>query len=280
MADQQDFTLSYLLDRRFSLPNFPPPPSLDMNLDDMMNQPFPTPIPLHMYMPTSSNRRMSTPFLFSGAASAAASGLSNELDLLPVTSEMLSNQLSRQLSNNAFLFPANKVTLSPTSSPLGSNTNLEQFNTMSESVSPTLLPSLRTLRSGPEAGEELVETLPTPTNDTLARRESTDSGGGSGGRVRFRPSQEELECLIRIFNKNPFPSVALRLRIAERMKLDVKQVQFWFQNRRATMKTNGILVVKPKKSKHGGGGGEKKNITLTPLSANSSFFFVETHDQE
>ncbi|KAI8612680.1 homeobox protein EgHBX4, partial [Chytriomyces sp. MP71] len=55
--------------------------------------------------------------------------------------------------------------------------------------------------------------------------------------ARFKPTEEELEVLSKIFQKNPFPSVAMRTKLAERMGLTTKQIQFWFQNRRQTMKS-------------------------------------------
>ncbi|KAI8828198.1 Homeodomain-like protein [Chytriomyces cf. hyalinus JEL632] len=63
---------------------------------------------------------------------------------------------------------------------------------------------------------------------------------------RFRPTEQQLAVLASIFEKNPFPSQTVRSKIAREMGLENKQVLFWFQNRRATLKNNGIHVIKPK----------------------------------
>ncbi|ORY52331.1 hypothetical protein BCR33DRAFT_631163, partial [Rhizoclosmatium globosum] len=54
---------------------------------------------------------------------------------------------------------------------------------------------------------------------------------------RFKAKDNDLKCLMAVFEKNPFPSVSLRKKLAERLGLEQKQVQFWFQNRRATLKS-------------------------------------------
>ncbi|KAI8839416.1 Homeodomain-like protein, partial [Chytriomyces cf. hyalinus JEL632] len=53
---------------------------------------------------------------------------------------------------------------------------------------------------------------------------------------RFKAKDNDLKCLMAVFEKNPFPSTALRLSLAKKLNLEAKQVQFWFQNRRATLK--------------------------------------------
>ncbi|KAJ3031972.1 UNVERIFIED_CONTAM: hypothetical protein HDU68_009073 [Siphonaria sp. JEL0065] len=87
---------------------------------------------------------------------------------------------------------------------------------------------------------------------------------------RFKAKENDLKCLMAVFEKNPFPSVTLRKKLADRLGLEQKQVQFWFQNRRATLKINGIHVVKPKV-----GGEAIAKPNLIPLTAKSGYFFVE-----
>ncbi|KAJ3061933.1 hypothetical protein HDU99_005388, partial [Rhizoclosmatium hyalinum] len=84
----------------------------------------------------------------------------------------------------------------------------------------------------------------------------------------------DLKCLMAVFEKNPFPSVSLRKKLAERLGLEQKQVQFWFQNRRATLKSNGILVIKPKV----GGGmpvSVERKAELVSLTGERGYFYVE-----
>ncbi|TPX76212.1 hypothetical protein CcCBS67573_g02511 [Chytriomyces confervae] len=86
---------------------------------------------------------------------------------------------------------------------------------------------------------------------------------------RFKAKDNDLKCLMAVFEKNPFPSTALRLSLAKKLNLEAKQVQFWFQNRRATLKMNGIHVVKPKQGAASGKPG------LVPLSQNGYFYAEE-----
>ncbi|KAI8612678.1 Homeodomain-like protein [Chytriomyces sp. MP71] len=91
--------------------------------------------------------------------------------------------------------------------------------------------------------------------------------------ARFKPTEAELVMLTAIFQKNPFPSASLRQKLAERMGLDIKQVQFWFQNRRATMKISGIHVLKPKRGNNASM--DKKRTSMSPLSKDSPYFYVK-----
>ncbi|KAJ3266751.1 hypothetical protein HDU77_010859 [Chytriomyces hyalinus] len=87
---------------------------------------------------------------------------------------------------------------------------------------------------------------------------------------RFKVKDNDLKCLLAVFEKNPFPSVGLRRKLSERLNMEQKQVQFWFQNRRATLKMNGIHVLKPKVN-----GGVREKPGLVPVSGHGDFFFVE-----
>ncbi|KAJ3142489.1 hypothetical protein HK100_002932 [Physocladia obscura] len=129
-----------------------------------------------------------------------------------------------------------------------------------------------------EPGMELVlncETL-SPAN-VVARRTFIDS---SSKPLRFKPTEKEFALMSEIFQKNPFPSVALRNKLAEKMSVDVKQVQFWFQNKRQTLKVNGVYVLKPTKRRLSGSSATlKKRPSLSPLSTASMYFFVESSNQ-
>ncbi|KAI8834277.1 hypothetical protein BJ741DRAFT_610532 [Chytriomyces cf. hyalinus JEL632] len=91
---------------------------------------------------------------------------------------------------------------------------------------------------------------------------------------RFKVKDNDLKCLLAVFEKNPFPSVGLRRKLSERLNMEQKQVQFWFQNRRATLKMNGIHVLKPKVN-----GGVREKPGLVPVSGHGEFFFVEQQQQ-
>ncbi|KAJ3031968.1 UNVERIFIED_CONTAM: hypothetical protein HDU68_009069, partial [Siphonaria sp. JEL0065] len=143
-----------------------------------------------------------------------------------------------------------------------------------------------------EPGFDILQSSPPTTpSSTISSRRASITSDGIGRIARFKPTESEATLLSAIFHKNPFPSCALRQRIAERMGLEVKQVQFWFQNKRAMMKTNGIHVVKPRRSALGDHshhrrvldsdgfeievGVAKRRVSLSPLSEDNPFFFVE-----
>ncbi|KAJ3006240.1 UNVERIFIED_CONTAM: hypothetical protein HDU68_004189 [Siphonaria sp. JEL0065] len=111
---------------------------------------------------------------------------------------------------------------------------------------------------------------------------------GKPKKMRFKATPQELTYLLGIFQMNPFPSTSTRKEIAEQLGLTERQILFWFQNRRACLKTNGIVAVKPrgvcgpggtsglafKKKKVGCGG----DGFMSPLSASNPFFYVNTVD--
>ncbi|KAI8607099.1 hypothetical protein BC830DRAFT_1039204, partial [Chytriomyces sp. MP71] len=54
---------------------------------------------------------------------------------------------------------------------------------------------------------------------------------------KFRANESETALLSAVFALNPFPSLAMRERLAKHFQCNALQVQFWFQNRRQDMKT-------------------------------------------
>ncbi|KAI8831051.1 hypothetical protein BJ741DRAFT_514354, partial [Chytriomyces cf. hyalinus JEL632] len=50
---------------------------------------------------------------------------------------------------------------------------------------------------------------------------------------KFKPTESQLALLVGLFEKNPFPSAALRSSLADTLGVQPKQIRFWFQNRRA-----------------------------------------------
>ncbi|KAJ3067154.1 hypothetical protein HDU98_009656 [Podochytrium sp. JEL0797] len=100
---------------------------------------------------------------------------------------------------------------------------------------------------------------------------------------RFKPKEGELDLLMGFFEQNPFPDRTQRKRLAEQLKLEPKQILFWFQNRRATLKMNGIIVMKPKSpnaATTGSYGYSPEDLpNLTPLMPNNTFFFVEQDEK-
>ncbi|KAJ3031973.1 UNVERIFIED_CONTAM: hypothetical protein HDU68_009074 [Siphonaria sp. JEL0065] len=103
---------------------------------------------------------------------------------------------------------------------------------------------------------------------------TTTNNNSSDKKNRFKATEAELPILSAVFEKNPFPSAVLRKKLADRLGLEVKQIQFWFQNRRATLKINGIHVIKPKKTSTPSASFKPKPA-LSPLTEGNPYFFVE-----
>ncbi|KAI8612679.1 hypothetical protein BC830DRAFT_1135616 [Chytriomyces sp. MP71] len=59
---------------------------------------------------------------------------------------------------------------------------------------------------------------------------------------RFRPSDRELTLLNAIFEVNYFPSLSIRRKLAAKFCVDPRQVQFWYQNKRAHVRAAGTIL--------------------------------------
>ncbi|KAI9351221.1 hypothetical protein BDR26DRAFT_890897 [Obelidium mucronatum] len=130
-----------------------------------------------------------------------------------------------------------------------------------------------------EPGFDILSSLEVSSPPARQRRNSQSQESTRGD--RFRATESELFLLTAVFAKNPFPSAALRDRTAEKLGLTGRQVQFWFQNRRATLKKAGVHVLKPRKGacRNGSYDGNKKRPSLSLLSDEAPFFFVETKEE-
>ncbi|KAI8828204.1 hypothetical protein BJ741DRAFT_627036 [Chytriomyces cf. hyalinus JEL632] len=95
--------------------------------------------------------------------------------------------------------------------------------------------------------DDILDAMKTPTpvnlllKRTVAKNEHTDKP------MRFRPTDQEYAMLVSIFTKNQFPSRLLREKIAAHLGLNMRQVQLWFQNRRASLKGSGLSFQRPVK---------------------------------
>ncbi|TPX66515.1 hypothetical protein CcCBS67573_g07805 [Chytriomyces confervae] len=95
--------------------------------------------------------------------------------------------------------------------------------------------------------DDILDAMKTPTpvnlllKRTVAKNEHTDKP------MRFRPTDQEYVMLVSIFTKNQFPSRLLREKIAAHLGLNMRQVQLWFQNRRASLKGSGLSFQRPVK---------------------------------
>ncbi|OUM56431.1 hypothetical protein PIROE2DRAFT_49460, partial [Piromyces sp. E2] len=57
---------------------------------------------------------------------------------------------------------------------------------------------------------------------------------------RRRTSKKQFSILEKAFNENPKPNAATRRDLAEQLKMTVRGVQVWFQNRRAKAKAQKL----------------------------------------
>jgi len=65
---------------------------------------------------------------------------------------------------------------------------------------------------------------------------------------RRRTSKRQYSVLERSFNENPKPNAATRRDLAEQLKMTVRGVQVWFQNRRAKAKAQRLKMAKAQKN--------------------------------
>ncbi|KAJ3004900.1 UNVERIFIED_CONTAM: hypothetical protein HDU68_004858 [Siphonaria sp. JEL0065] len=236
---------------------------------ELMSSPIPVACPppplLESYSNAEFSRRMSLPYSFPYDSSSLLATFENTPEFYNT------NSTDEQGSIDTFdAF---------TSSPLHRRSSLPDFHTLTSAtttqphLSSTPNLSVRGLlrNDDSEAGMDVLLASP-PTTPSPTRRVVD----GSTKLNRFKPTEPELLLLVSIFQKNPFPSANFQKKVAENMGVNVKQIRFWFQNRRATMKHNGIHVLKPKKSGEIGYNMAKKRTSLSPLSAESAYFFVQT----
>ncbi|KAJ3027682.1 UNVERIFIED_CONTAM: hypothetical protein HDU68_003323 [Siphonaria sp. JEL0065] len=158
----------------------------------------------------------------------------------------------------------------------------EELEESATELEEPLLESPTTLEADPEPGFDVLDSMQVHSPPARNRRNSNSQE--STRLDRFRATDSELQLLTAVFAKNPFPSASLREKTAEKLGLTSRQVQFWFQNRRATLKSKGIHVLKPKKGASTATprlcDGHRKRPSLSLLSEDAPFFFVETSDEQ
>ncbi|KAJ3025244.1 UNVERIFIED_CONTAM: hypothetical protein HDU68_007336 [Siphonaria sp. JEL0065] len=238
---------------------------------NLMNSPIPATCSLSSlrdsYSNTEFSRRASLPFAFPNDSSGLLATFENTPEYYNTNSTEDKGSID---TSDAFA-----------SSPLRRRSSLPVFPTSSATTTHPHLASIQDLsvksllrNDDSEAGMDLLLATPPSTPPPITHAHL--AADGSKKLNRFKPTESELLLLVSIFQKNPFPSANFQKKVAENMGVNVKQIRFWFQNRRATMKHNGIYVLKPRKSGDFGYNMAKKRTFLSPLSAESAYFFVQS----
>ncbi|KAJ3205106.1 hypothetical protein HDU82_005400 [Entophlyctis luteolus] len=157
-------------------------------------------------------------------------------------------------ANTGFAFPANApVNVPQTPASIARTTPGKQD--WNATAKPASSPSATPPTS--PANQSAAVAHPQASNESSA---VIDVSGGANSRSnmpratsrnnsssRFKPTPADLAILTTVFAKAPYPSAGMRARLAERLGLQGRQIQFWFQNRRAFSKLHGQPLKKPKK---------------------------------
>lgn len=80
---------------------------------------------------------------------------------------------------------------------------------------------------------------------------------------RRRTSKKQFSILEKAFNENPKPNAATRRELAEKLKMTVRGVQVWFQNRRAKAKAQKLKMAKKNGSTASSPSESEKNTSAT-----------------
>ncbi|KAJ3266754.1 hypothetical protein HDU77_010862 [Chytriomyces hyalinus] len=156
--------------------------------------------------------------------------------------------------------PSNFVPFTQRSTVKLPHSPVEKFNC---NLNPIVVRPCPPSRSG--SLSESGATLMTPTTPPLSPPNQSllvtpppgPAPSGYSRPPRFKPTESELALLMGVFLKNPFPSTNLRKKLADKLNLEPRQIQFWFQNRRALVKATGVSLHKPKR-------GDQPDCSLSP----------------
>uniref|UniRef100_A0A672U6X9 Homeobox domain-containing protein n=1 Tax=Strigops habroptila TaxID=2489341 RepID=A0A672U6X9_STRHB len=119
---------------------------------------------------------------------------------------------------------------------------------------------------------------------TARARPAAPSAGREGGRrKRTTFSKAQLELLVRAFEKEPYPGIALREQLSSLTDIPESRIQVWFQNRRARQlnhkKSEAAAYPKPASGKQKpsrcGGGCQERTRTAEGLGPDGSLLYPQ-----
>ncbi|KAJ3226875.1 hypothetical protein HDU81_007073 [Chytriomyces hyalinus] len=290
--DISDATLAYLFDRRQSAPEgYQPLPLITASFDRRMSLPAANfmlpPVQSFDYdalnLASDTTSAPSTPMMI-GMFNQPSLGYNPKLfSTLP---EFAPFPFQMYNSSNAFtgltaaplpiastnVSPSDSVSLPTFEATSPNSPNSPKYAIVSATNEPTSI-------TAPQQSSPPQQHHQTTTTTNNAFTPSVSKPG------KFKPTESQLALLVGLFEKNPFPSAALRSSLADTLGVQPKQIRFWFQNRRATYKINGIHVLKPKGKKvtvsqddplvSVAGIEEEGELDLEPVSIDNPFFYVE-----
>uniref|UniRef100_A0A2I3GWD9 Homeobox domain-containing protein n=1 Tax=Nomascus leucogenys TaxID=61853 RepID=A0A2I3GWD9_NOMLE len=101
--------------------------------------------------------------------------------------------------------------------------------------------------------------LPTPSDGTL-----TAEARGRGRRRRLVWTPSQSEALRACFERNPYPGIATRERLAQAIGVPEPRVQIWFQNERSRQLRQHRRESRPWPGRRGPPEGRQKRTSVTP----------------
>jgi hypothetical protein len=185
--------------------------------------PLPAIVPLHHQTP---------PFVCPAHLSAASS-TSSPLSTSTPSSPLSSSSSPQSPSRQAYLVPTALGNGSAGSSPVLMDPVLLHGHTLSRSASASPVPGSTSEQPKKNDSKKRPRSASTPSG-------SNEGSPSSARSKRKRKTPEQLALLEKEFETNPMPNKDVREHLSQNLGLTSRQVQIWFQNKRAKVKNNRV----------------------------------------